>query len=339
MAYTVGERVILGPLTTVFKPPGPCTVAVAACATCNVAFQGQTCGPTRVHDDQACWPTTTTGAPDPGETLTGWGFYSPGLNCPEGYASACTAIEGKTTGWKLQFPIEAQETFVGCCPTGFKCDNVHGQTCVMTVAKTTSLPTVSCHGFMSTNFGFMTIPNGQLTQLNLLAPMIQLAFKASDQAALSSTTAATNGTTQATSATSAPTTSLPTATPNPQITNPPSTTTTTTSLSTGAVAGIAIGTAAIAFLIAAAAFLLWRRRGPRGWQGTPEPLVSPSEYGRHGDAKQLMHAGVTELGEGHGFAEVPGSEHRTAEMFAGEVGLPRGRESGSVAEMPGEGYR
>ena len=337
MVYTSSERVILGPLTTVFKPPGPCTIAVGACATCNVAFWGQTCGPTRVHDDQGCWPATTTGAPDPGETLTGWGFYSPGLKCPEGYTSACTAIEGKTTGWKLQFPIESQETFVGCCPTGFNCNNINGQTCIMIVSKTTSLPTVSCHGFSSNNFGFTTIPNEQVTQLNLLAPMIQLAFKSSDQAALSSTTATTAAATQTTSATSAPTTSLPTATLSPETTTPPSTT--TTSLSTGAVAGIAIGAATIAFLIAAAAFLLWRRRAPRGWRAAPEPVTDLPEYGHHGDTKQSIHSSVMELGQGHGLAEVPGSEHRRAEMFAGEVGLPRGRESGSVAEMPGEGYR
>lgn len=338
MAYTNRERVILGPLTTVFKPPGPCTIAVGACATCGVAFWGQTCGSSGVHDDQACWPATTTGAPDPGETLTGWGFYSPGLKCPEGYTSGCTAIEGKTTGWKLQFQMEAQETFVGCCPTGFECDNLHGQTCITIVAKTTSLPTVSCKGSSSNNFGFMTIPNEQVTQLDLFAPMIQLAFKASDQAASSSTTAATTATTPTTSATSAPTTSLPTATPSAETTTPPSTT--TTSLSTGAIAGIAVGTAALAFLIAAAAFLLWRRRAPRGRQGGPEPLTGPPGYGHHGDSKQFMHhSPATELGEGHGLAEVPASEHQRTEMFAGEVGWPARREAGEVAEMPAEGYR
>ena len=346
MAYTNRERVILGPLTTVFKPPGPCTIAVGACATCNVAFWGQTCGPSKVHDDQACWPATTTGAPDPGDTLTGWGFYSPGLKCPEGYTSGCTAIEGKTTGWKLQFQMEAQETFVGCCPTGFKCDNLHGQTCITVVAKTTSLPTVSCDGSSSNNFGFTTIPNEHVTQLNLFAPMIQLAFKASDQAVLSSTTtAATTATNQTTSATSAPTTSLPAATPSPETTSPPSTTptslsTTATSLSTGAVVGIAIGTAALVLLIATAAFLLWRRRTPRGSQGAPEPLTGPPGYGYYGDAKQFMHyCPATELGQGHGLAEVSGIEHRREEMFAGEVGWPARREAGEVAEMPVEGYR
>ncbi|KAL2165830.1 hypothetical protein VTG60DRAFT_3735 [Thermothelomyces hinnuleus] len=108
MAFTGHHRTILGPLTTVFTPPAPCTYAVGWCSTCDVAWWGQTCAQSSVQDDTNCWPTTMDGAPEPSQAaLYGRGFYSPGLECPEGYTTACTAIAGESSQWKVQFLMEA----------------------------------------------------------------------------------------------------------------------------------------------------------------------------------------------------------------------------------------
>lgn len=68
-------------------------------------------------DNQACWPGTTAGAAYPDTPFSGWGFYSPGLVCPAGHSSACTATASGEADWPVQFALEAGETAVGCCPT------------------------------------------------------------------------------------------------------------------------------------------------------------------------------------------------------------------------------
>jgi hypothetical protein len=87
--------------------------------------------------------------------------------------------------------MKPDETFVGCCPTGFGCDNLNGQTCIMR-AKSTILPTVSCETGASNNFGFTTLPNEEVTNLSLYAPMIQLAFQSSDRTGLSTIPSSSN---------------------------------------------------------------------------------------------------------------------------------------------------
>ncbi|KAK0733518.1 hypothetical protein B0T26DRAFT_745553 [Lasiosphaeria miniovina] len=94
---TADSRPILGPLTTTFTPPAPCLVPVGQCTTCTVAWNGQECAPssgTFAQDAETCWPATTNGVPKVTLPFAGWGFYSPGLVCPVGYTSACTAIAG-----------------------------------------------------------------------------------------------------------------------------------------------------------------------------------------------------------------------------------------------------
>ncbi|KAG7287232.1 hypothetical protein NEMBOFW57_006738 [Staphylotrichum longicolle] len=327
MALVNNERVILGPLTTVFTPPAPCNIAIGLCATCDVAWWGQTCGPKTVHDDQSCWPATTTGVPDPGLPLYGWGFYSPGLNCPAGYTSACSATAGSTSNWKVQFKMEAEETFIGCCPSGFKCDNLNGQTCIMGV-KSTAIPTVSCVGVSSNNFGFTTVPNAKVTTLNLFAPMIQLAFKSSDQTDSSSTETSSTSTGANTnritsSATSIPTDSLPSPTLGSD--NSVSSGSPNTTLSTGAVAGIAVGAAALILLVVAAAVFIWRRRRSQQGQQTNSENESsaPPEYSEMGtpgtERKLFTHyytGHAAELGQGHERFEVPGQGHERFEVAA-----------------------
>ncbi|KAK4099247.1 hypothetical protein N658DRAFT_498617 [Parathielavia hyrcaniae] len=322
MAFTGEERTVLGPLTTVFTPPAPCTIAIGLCATCDVAWLGQTCAPTTVQDDPGCWPTTTAGAPEPGRPLYGWGFYSPGLECPAGYTSACTAIAGTTSAWQVQYLMEPEETFVGCCPTGFHCDNLNGQTC-RHVATSTILPTVSCESGSSNNFGFTTLPAPDVSALHLYAPMIQLAWKATDRPPDFDATTSTTGTAGPTSASTA--TSTPTSNEPDTSTGPP--------LSTGAVAGIAVGSAALSLLIIAAAFFVWRRRRRlRNSIGTgndlppsdnPPSYPSDTKFSYTGNASELGVGGheraeVLGDGRGFGFAEVSGEGHERAELFAAE---------------------
>ncbi len=120
----------LGPLTTTFTPPPACTVAIGAvdggllglgllgASVENVAFLGQSCSAGNAADATSCWPPTSKGVKAPAGSLAGWGFYSPGLNCPAGYASACSATGGSGGGsnWPVQFKLLDGETAVGCCP-------------------------------------------------------------------------------------------------------------------------------------------------------------------------------------------------------------------------------
>jgi len=123
---------ILGPLTTVFTPPPACTVAVGQVdggggllglggllgggSAGNFAFLGQGCSGGQPADAASCWPAPTGGAPQPPEDIGRWGVYSPGIECPAGYATACQATAGGASGWPLQFSLTAGETAVGCCP-------------------------------------------------------------------------------------------------------------------------------------------------------------------------------------------------------------------------------
>jgi hypothetical protein len=107
----------LGPLTTTFTPPAACSTAVAACATCASALLGQSCNAAGSPVDAAsCWPSITAAVAAPSAPFHGLGFYSPGVACPNGYASACSATAGASSGWPLQFNLAASETAVGCCP-------------------------------------------------------------------------------------------------------------------------------------------------------------------------------------------------------------------------------
>lgn len=116
-------RVNLGPLTTVFVPPPYCSRAAVAGSE---AVLGQSCDPVddktaSAADDTGCWPRATAYPSVAKSSLAGLGFYSPGLLCPTGYQSACTAVstsKGQTaaapqvTG-KFQFPLVAGETAIG----------------------------------------------------------------------------------------------------------------------------------------------------------------------------------------------------------------------------------
>lgn len=169
-------RMNLGPLTTTFTPPPQCTRAVVACTGCATARVAQSChapisspsvdaapfssGP---QDDTVCWPSATSYPSSP--SLAGLGFYSPGIICPTGYISACSAIrpgpptwtysalpsvitEGPLPNGKFQFPLIQGETAVGCCPTRYTCAVESGrgwQTCHQVVSLT-KLDAITCRG-------------------------------------------------------------------------------------------------------------------------------------------------------------------------------------------------
>lgn len=118
---------VLGPLTTTFTPPPACTVAVAAVTgkflglggkVAPSGWLGQTCSKGGPVDDTSCWPPTSSGAEARTKALDGWGYYSPGLDCPAGYATACSATGGggAKSDFAFQFAPGAKETAVGCCP-------------------------------------------------------------------------------------------------------------------------------------------------------------------------------------------------------------------------------
>lgn len=119
---------ILGALTTTFIPPPACTAAIGALddgflglglgkSALNIANLGQTCSKGEGKEATTCWPPTSSGAPS--KSAPGWGIYSPGIECPSGYVTACSAVGGRNgkAGWNMQFRLGAEETAVGCCPT------------------------------------------------------------------------------------------------------------------------------------------------------------------------------------------------------------------------------
>lgn len=120
--------IVLGPLTTTFVPPPACTVGVGVVdggllgigliggGAQAIANLGQACSRGRGVDATTCWPQTSNGAPAKAAPLNGWGYYSPGVQCPSGYATACVATAGGRADWPVQFRLNAGETAAGCCP-------------------------------------------------------------------------------------------------------------------------------------------------------------------------------------------------------------------------------
>ncbi|KAI1809017.1 hypothetical protein GGS20DRAFT_573923, partial [Poronia punctata] len=212
----------------------------------------------RPTDNQECWPPRTDGVPATTEALAGWGVYSPGLFCPDGYTSVAGQTHGGTSDFDFQFPLTAGETAVGCCPKGGYrpiFDYYSKQTCVQFQPTTTFL-VGTCNGYTPAYTPFAipgTLGEEEYNSFSISAPLFQMVYRESDIPVTSSSS------------------SIPTSTSNNLFPSSSSSSTggfvkpqtqgnTDEGLSTGAVAGIAVGGALGVILALTAGFCIWRRR-------------------------------------------------------------------------------
>ncbi|KAK3297113.1 uncharacterized protein B0H64DRAFT_372513 [Chaetomium fimeti] len=305
MPVTGASGTWLGPLTTAWSIPDSCSLHVVGCETCDGAFRGQQCAikdeKAAPMDNTSCWPPVRRGAGTPAAPFAGWGFYSPGLACPTGYTSACTAEYGRRQDWDLQFTLVEGETAVGCCPTGFKCTNLNGNTCIATETGVT-VSTARCSGTDMVNFGTSTYPvfvdftttvtedtetGGRGTtalpttaQVVLLAQMFQLNYQSSDLALASSTTPPTTQSSASETAFSSASESADSGSASDS--SPPAAE--EGGLSTGAVVGIAVGAALAGILLGVLAIIMCMRNRKRkraegaAWQDTQAAEQSHDDY-------------------------------------------------------------
>ncbi|KAL2128223.1 hypothetical protein VTI74DRAFT_9479 [Chaetomium olivicolor] len=277
--------------------PASCTVHVLDCATCVGGFRGQQCviksGSGQPSDYTGCWPPATAGAGTPQAPFVGWGFYSPGLACPTGYTAACTAQYGDRPGWDIEFTLIPGETAIGCCPQGFRCTNLNGNTCVAVASTGThiTVTTGMCSGSELVSVSQATFPDVIVIttsatdatnsasaavqtvtrEMTLLAPMFQLNYRSSDLATLGLS----------------PSTSMSPSTGLNAATNSPSTPALAASgqagLSTGAAVGIGVGAALGGILFATVVAWVWAKRRRQRPAGTTPEAVEPAGIGGAGE--------------------------------------------------------
>ncbi|KAL7938640.1 hypothetical protein V8C35DRAFT_288748 [Trichoderma chlorosporum] len=321
MAFTSQAGTLLGPLTTTWTMPETCSIYMPPCATCGQGFRAQSCNAIsggRVQDNTACWPPATQGVSSPGWPFEGWGFYSPGIVCPAGYVTACTAVYGQRPQWDTQFTLVSSETAVGCCPSGFTCANINGNTCTQT-AISTSISTAFCDGTKLTSAATWIFPEVvTVTQTDtassvdvetstvtmvLYAPMFQLNFQSTDLPASTTATRTTLSTSsRQTSSESQQTTSS--AADNSTGTN------SSAGLSSGAKVGLGVGLGlGIAFLLAFSAFIFYYRRSKRGTPLRSE--LADTEVPQVTEDPKVKKAPgqVYEMGDYYAPVELPGDNH------------------------------
>ncbi|KAL7799240.1 hypothetical protein V8C37DRAFT_399059 [Trichoderma ceciliae] len=325
MVFTNEAGTLLGPLTKTWAMPESCSIYLEPCSTCNQGFAGQSCNAVnggQVQDNTECWPPVRAGIASPTWPFIGWGFYSPGLACPKGYVTACTAVYGQRPQWDIQFTLVSSETAVGCCPPGFGCINGNGNQCALTVTDQTAIPTAFCDGTSIVDSAGLTFPNvvtvtqtdtasGTITEetststqtLVLYAPMFQLNFQATDLPASTTTTS----TAPSTSGTTATTTS-----PNQQSTTSVADNDTSSKssggLSSGAKIGLGVGIGlGVAFILSFIAFIYYYRRSRRAQSplGSELPNNQVSEVNEVPKIKQSP-AQVYEMGTYHAPVELHG---------------------------------
>ncbi|KUJ10486.1 uncharacterized protein LY89DRAFT_627027 [Mollisia scopiformis] len=312
-------RTNLGPLTTTATLPSSCQVPVEQCSTCSEAWGAQTCFASTidstvdygVQDNTDCWPSTTSFVATPPIPLQGWGFYSPGLVCPSGMYSACSATASRSSGWPVQFGLLSGETAVGCCPSGYTCANGYAQTC-LTTASQTSFQVVSCQSGSTGLFTYLTLPQTLTStvgssasvflqdQYVLSAPLIQINWQSSDR--ISSTTSGF-GSSSPTSTSSSPAS---------QTSSSISTQTSTPSsgLSTGAKAGLGVGIAAVVLAFVALAFFIYRKRKNAYAQtGQDSPPTTQPLYEMNGGKKDY-YSGQAELPSERSVWELPPKDNK-----------------------------
>ncbi|KAI3325506.1 hypothetical protein HD806DRAFT_449633 [Xylariaceae sp. AK1471] len=257
-------RTNLGPLTT-NTWTYTCTEVIQLCPGCDSGWAAQTCateqlfyGPT---DNQNCWPPRVTGVPSKAFILSGWGVYSPGIFCPEGFTSAAAITHGGSSDFNFQFPLTAGETGIGCCPKGgFTPFDVNGQQTCLQVNPTTTFLIGSCSTGTPTYTPFSIggrLNSSQFNSFSVWAPMLQVVYQASDLAEENSTTLSTLSSTTSSSGN--------TVSPQISATNKPGggSISGSAGLSVGTAAGIAIGSALGLIFIATVTFCICRAQRKR----------------------------------------------------------------------------
>lgn len=315
--FTSESGVWLGPLTTTWSMPDSCSVYIVNCPTCQEGFRGQQCvmnGQTgRAQDHTTCWPPTRRGVESRQYPFVGWGFYSPGLACPTGYTTACTAEYGRRPEWNIQFTLNPGETAAGCCPSGFTCTNRNGNTCIAVISTETStaIPTASCSMTNMDGLATATFPDVVLSTVTsttatnappsvgletitrkmvLLAPMFQLNYQSSDLETTTTSSSTSSSTTGSSSASSRTGSSDTTGTAATGAGAGAATTDTTLpaaadgnkGLSTGAMAGIGVGAALGGLLLGALAIAAWfamRKRRRRRDEGYAAAAAAAADHG------------------------------------------------------------
>ncbi|KAH6605811.1 hypothetical protein Trco_004964 [Trichoderma cornu-damae] len=325
MAFTNQAGTLLGPLTTTWTMPETCSVFLSPCSTCDQGFRAQSCNAAssgRVQDNAGCWPPAKTGIASPTWPFNGWGFYSPGLACPAGYVTACTAVYGQRPQWDTQFTLISSETAVGCCPPGFTCTNNGGNTCMTTATQTTVVPTGFCDGTNIANSGMATFPTAVtitrtitdgvsvLKQVSistrtvvLFAPMFQLNFQASDLPASTTATSAAS-TTSFTSSAATNTSSQQSTT---SAADGGSSSNSSGGLSSGAKVGLGVGISfGVIITIALFSLIFYYRRSKRAQ--LPSESEFPNNQGPEAYQAPKMKQSpgqVYEMGVYHAPAELP----------------------------------
>ncbi|RVD87733.1 uncharacterized protein DFL_001945 [Arthrobotrys flagrans] len=260
---STATRNVLGPLTTTFTPNPSCTVPAIYCTADSFCFawQAQTCirglGPI---DQSFCWPPWTTGAATsstPG-ALNGWGLYSPGL-----------------------FPVTAGETAIGCCPSGYFCQQAESaQTCVFTATSTT-FDAVVCSGFVRSPTEYIiptsytTVENSEASVVKIstqtfFAPLFQLNWRSVD---LPSSSSNTRSSSVSQTQTNGPT--------NTSDSGEGGSGGDGGGLSTGAKAGIGAGVGVVALFLLGALIWFWKSRKRRDYGDMPmlpPPAGGPAEF-------------------------------------------------------------
>ncbi|KAH8771020.1 hypothetical protein F5883DRAFT_551694 [Diaporthe sp. PMI_573] len=201
----------------------------------------------------------------------GWGFYSPGLICPHGYTSACTATAKGGAQWPVQFVMLEGETAVGCCPTGYTCFNSEssGASCALTATSTAmtmatcdsaasmvsfleTYPLVTEETYILTGGDQSTISTTTIETMTAWAPMIQINWRSTDMAATPTSTPSSTASTSA-----GPTTA---------VNEEPSGT-----IPVVSIIGITVGCGVALLAACAIGFLLRRRRRTKLQAGTKDP--------------------------------------------------------------------